>query len=756
MNKRLLILVGVVMFIFLNILKPTIVNAQEEGLVEKNSVAEGNPEGQTEGNPEGKSEGNPEGQTEGNPEGQTEGNPEGKTEGNPEGKTEGNPEGQTEGNLEGEVKSSPKAETKAAPEGETDPKMEVPTDAKADSSDTKEDNQSKAEYGQIYDIQKVKVITSKVDENGDMLAGAKLQILDKNGNVVDEWTSTTETHETQLSDGTYILHEVEAPEGYDLADDVEFIVKVEIAQLSAGVDVDPVVCTHYEDGQGNFGIVLYYVEIEGKKHEVYCINQDLGTPDSVSIYDGEILDESSIRNYTKQEVYVDAHQNTDVIDVADKSLLTENGDGLYDKVLDIIYHRNKAAELFPDLTETEIRYVTENALKNYTNAGLTRVQRVKVAAAPENYDKYDSYQTSDNVYIWYLYPWYRSFVYLPDAELGSPIYKQVVGEGDAFGNLARHWSDGHNAASDKDVRDQVYKYYQLYEYLVSDTDHHPAEMNLYIYSTQSIHTYIYHGNEYKEPYQNLLGVTGYFEDIKQQEKEVEMVDNYSTEKVEVTIKKVWNDNDDKYEKRPESITMKLSNGMTVTLNAENDWTGVIEGLPKYNEGQLIKYTWEEVDLPSGYELISTEEDNYLTTITNKYVLKNIKVTKVWADDDDDEKKRPENVTITLLANGKDYGTIILSEENEWKGEFKDLPIYDSEKEVITYTVREDNVPEGYVDSYEGDEETGFIIHNVKGQGDHEPPEENPQTGSNIVLYLITLFVSIVGLVSGKIYLKENN
>jgi hypothetical protein len=116
---------------------------------------------------------------------------------------------------------------------------------------------------------------------------------------------------------------------------------------------------------------------------------------------------------------------------------------------------------------------------------------------------------------------------------------------------------------------------------------------------------------------------------------------------------------------------------------------------------------------------------------------------------------PESVTVTLLANGKEYDTIVLSSENEWKHEFTDLLVY-SLGEKIEYTVREENVPEGYVASYEEDGEYGFIIHNVKGQGDHEPPPDNPQTGDNIVLYLITLLISIIGLVSSKRYLKENN
>ena len=65
---------------------------------------------------------------------------------------------------------------------------------------------------------------TKVDENGKVLKGAKLQVKDKNGKVVDEWTSDTRAHSVSgLTAGqTYTLHEVEAPKGYKLASAVKF------------------------------------------------------------------------------------------------------------------------------------------------------------------------------------------------------------------------------------------------------------------------------------------------------------------------------------------------------------------------------------------------------------------------------------------------------------------------------------------------------------------------------------------------------
>ena len=79
----------------------------------------------------------------------------------------------------------------------------------------------------MYDAPNTVVVT-KTDLSGTKeLAGAKLQILDTDGKVLESWTSSTEEHrvEVTLEAGKqYILHEVEAPEGYVLAEDVKFTV----------------------------------------------------------------------------------------------------------------------------------------------------------------------------------------------------------------------------------------------------------------------------------------------------------------------------------------------------------------------------------------------------------------------------------------------------------------------------------------------------------------------------------------------------
>ena len=69
----------------------------------------------------------------------------------------------------------------------------------------------------------VTVEISKQDVYGEELESAKMQLLDAEENVVDEWTSDGTNHVvSKLSAGKYTLHEVAAPDGYVIATDIAF------------------------------------------------------------------------------------------------------------------------------------------------------------------------------------------------------------------------------------------------------------------------------------------------------------------------------------------------------------------------------------------------------------------------------------------------------------------------------------------------------------------------------------------------------
>ena len=93
---------------------------------------------------------------------------------------------------------------------------------------------------------KTSVSISKVDVTDQKeLAGAHIQVLDKDGKIVDEWDSTWEAHKvTGLKTGEqYTLHETVAPDGYTITSDTTFSLKAD-----GTVDKDNTSTTVSEEG----------------------------------------------------------------------------------------------------------------------------------------------------------------------------------------------------------------------------------------------------------------------------------------------------------------------------------------------------------------------------------------------------------------------------------------------------------------------------------------------------------------------------
>ncbi len=84
---------------------------------------------------------------------------------------------------------------------------------------------SAGEYATDYEVTTLHSVTS-----GDAVVGAVLQILDADGNVVKEWTTGTDSYTINgvlVAGAEYTLHEVSAPAGFCLADDVKFTVNTD-------------------------------------------------------------------------------------------------------------------------------------------------------------------------------------------------------------------------------------------------------------------------------------------------------------------------------------------------------------------------------------------------------------------------------------------------------------------------------------------------------------------------------------------------
>ena len=183
-----------------------------------------------------------------------------------------------------------------------------------------------------------------------------------------------------------------------------------------------------------------------------------------------------------------------------------------------------------------------------------------------------------------------------------------------------------------------------------------------------------------------------------------------TNQTSVSVKKVWNDNNDSRHKRPANVQVQLlangyKTGSPVTLDASNSWSHTWEKLVKNAKGAPIKYTLEEVSVPSGYQdhfaLDPTGVNAFTLTNTYKQVEKiDFSGEKVWKDSDNQDGIRPSSVTITLLQNGKDYLTTQTNAANGWKYSFKGVPKTDDKGKAYSYSVKETPV-DGYTSTVDG-------------------------------------------------------
>ena len=135
----------------------------------------------------------------------------------------------------------------------------------------------------VDDTTKVKI--SKRDITTDKeLTGATLQIIDEDGNVVEEWVSADEAHlvEGKLIAGKeYTLREIIAPDGYEIANEIKFTVNEDgsVTEVVMYDELTPVTNTPYTgDNHSNFAafamlgaasviLAALIITKKGKRHE---------------------------------------------------------------------------------------------------------------------------------------------------------------------------------------------------------------------------------------------------------------------------------------------------------------------------------------------------------------------------------------------------------------------------------------------------------------------------------------------------------
>ena len=201
-----------------------------------------------------------------------------------------------------------------------------------------------------------------------------------------------------------------------------------------------------------------------------------------------------------------------------------------------------------------------------------------------------------------------------------------------------------------------------------------------------------------------------------------ITNTYKPGKTSLTVTKKWDDAENQDGLRPKTIKVQLyadgqELGKVVELSEDNKWTYTFSDLDEKKDGKAVQYTVKETEVPEGYTQTVESTNPGQVVITNSHTPSKTKVqvTKKWDDANNQDGIRPASITVRLYKDGAPTEqTLELSEANQWYGTFETLDVNAAGK-ALNYTVKEENVPEGYTLSIDDKDPAHLVLTNK-----HEP------------------------------------
>ncbi len=173
--------------------------------------------------------------------------------------------------------------------------------------------------------------------------------------------------------------------------------------------------------------------------------------------------------------------------------------------------------------------------------------------------------------------------------------------------------------------------------------------------------------------------------------------------------------------KTDSATLAALSGATFKLQqlTDGEWVDVKTDLKTNAEGKITvddlayggTFRFVETAAPIGYEIIDAESDSftvdgdntaecvYYVNASNKPEVITIRGSKTWDDDENNDRIRPESITVHLFANDTEVASKTVTSDDNWAYEFTNLLKYKDGSE-IKYTITEDAV-EGYTTTIDG-------------------------------------------------------
>ena len=194
-----------------------------------------------------------------------------------------------------------------------------------------------------------------------------------------------------------------------------------------------------------------------------------------------------------------------------------------------------------------------------------------------------------------------------------------------------------------------------------------------------------------------------------------ITNTYKPGKTSLTVTKKWDDAENQDGLRPKTIKVQLyadgqKLGKEVELSEDNKWSYTFSDLDEKKDGKTIQYTVKETKVPEGYTqtVEATNPGQVVISNTHTPSKTRVKVTKKWDDANNQDGIRPASITVRLYKDGAPTDqTLELSEANKWYGTFENLDVNAAGK-ALNYTVKEENVPEGYTLSID-DKDPAYLV-----------------------------------------------
>ena len=252
-----------------------------------------------------------------------------------------------------------------------------------------------------------------------------------------------------------------------------------------------------------------------------------------------------------------------------------------------------------------------------------------------------------------------------------------------------------------------------------------------------------------------------------------VTNTHTPETVVLSGTKVWDDNNNQDGKRTKSVKVQILNGDKVVQEIEvseaTGWKFESKALPKYENGTEIKYTVKEVAVKEYKSTVTTDKDGKYT-VTNTHTPEKITVKgkKIWNDANNQDGKRPEFITVRLLADGKETDKTVkvtkatALSDNEWAYEFTGLDRYKENGQEIKYTVKEVDVPKDYQAEVDGMNVTNTHTPEKPTPGKpNEPgkPGQKPQlpnTGEKASNAAVVAGLALMAVTGGLYFVNRKN